>query len=592
MKIYKVSPIVKYSPFFSLTYVSKEEFEIGNIVPINFNNRNIFAVVLEVFNLRDAKVEIRKADFQTKKIENRIEKEKENLLPKKIFLSLQKFSAEFLIPVGEIIFFIWGEKLDEVEKLKAENKKENSLDDDELVCYSDELSLKVNKNINSAKGAEIFRKILADYPETIIIKDFNFDKYLNFQAPHISKLDLLFAILENTTPFAWQGEKKIILETDFLGVVETNWVSENIIDGKLFGKFFVEVQEKIKPAKKYLVKTDRDENGEEVVMADEAVEKLRCRAAFGRPAKKSFLFVLSHGFADRVFCNDCKKSYDCENCGHAFSLLNEEDGRYLFCKNCKNKKILKDDQYLICKHCSSWRLFPFGIGVQKVKNFLSPEFSENTSVIDESEKKLSAKKISDQIKHFLTSQEQNILIGSLRTLQVLKNLLAKDSKEKTIDQTFIISTGPLVRGTTFDSDEKFVKLISEIENFSDEIYINKRTGDEVALENYKSKKKFVEEEIIIRKSLGLPPETKIVSLFFNFRVKKNLDKFLMQNFEKYKQSGEIKKGQNYIYYWLTPKDGKESNELKEKNYFFQTLRQFGDLTVANSIIEQSVLGKK
>jgi hypothetical protein len=29
MKIYKVSPILKYSPFFALTYVSKEEFGIG-----------------------------------------------------------------------------------------------------------------------------------------------------------------------------------------------------------------------------------------------------------------------------------------------------------------------------------------------------------------------------------------------------------------------------------------------------------------------------------------------------------------------------------------------------------------------------------
>ena len=68
MKVYKISPILKYSPFFELTYVSKLDFEIGNILEIDFNKRKIFGIVIEVFNLKDAKVEIRKSDFFTKKI--------------------------------------------------------------------------------------------------------------------------------------------------------------------------------------------------------------------------------------------------------------------------------------------------------------------------------------------------------------------------------------------------------------------------------------------------------------------------------------------------------------------------------------------
>jgi hypothetical protein len=73
MKVYKVSPIVKYSPFFSLTYVSRLNFVCGEVVPINFNNKEVLAVVLEVLSLKDAKVEIRKGEFKTKKIEKEVE---------------------------------------------------------------------------------------------------------------------------------------------------------------------------------------------------------------------------------------------------------------------------------------------------------------------------------------------------------------------------------------------------------------------------------------------------------------------------------------------------------------------------------------
>jgi hypothetical protein len=39
-----------------LTYVSKEDFSVGDIVAIDFNKREIFAVVLETYSLKDAKV--------------------------------------------------------------------------------------------------------------------------------------------------------------------------------------------------------------------------------------------------------------------------------------------------------------------------------------------------------------------------------------------------------------------------------------------------------------------------------------------------------------------------------------------------------
>lgn len=570
MRVYKVSPIVKYSPFFKLTYVSKEDFSVGDIVLIDFNKREIFAVVLETYSLKDAKVEIRKADFQTKKIEKKLSETQENFLDKDLFKVLKDFSDKFLISVGELVYFIYGEDL-------AANPDPRGSGEN-IEYFPDDLSLKAQKSKideNIFRGNKIFKEIIHNKYETLTIKDFNFDKYLEFQAPHISKLDLLFEILKVKEIF-----KKIILETDFLGVVEQNFLDENLFKGKLFGKIKIEVNEKNNKAKKFLVKTGRDKNGEEEILAKEAVAKISSTTS---PSAKTFIFVLSHGYADRIFCNDCKKAYDCENCGGAYSVLNEEEGRFLFCKNCKHKKILQDDQYLICKHCGSWRIFPFGIGGQKVKEFLEttpdPSFkSRGIQLIDESQKKLSAKKIIGEIKNFMQS-ESGVLVGSLRTLHVLKGLGA------TLDKSFIVSTGPIVRGKYFDSDEKLLKLISEIENISKEVYINKRDGDEISLENYKDKAKFIKEEIVFRKKHNLPPATKVLSLIFNFRNKRHVDKFILQDISLFKPAGEIKKGQNFIYYWFV----KRESEILETR---EVLRQFGDVFLANTIIEQSVLGKK
>jgi primosomal protein N' len=348
-----------------------------------------------------------------------------------------------------------------------------------------------------------------------------------------------------------------------------------VTEGKLFGKIKIEVKEKSEKAKKFLVKTGRDKNGEEEILAQEALAKI---SSSNSPSAKTFIFVLSHGYADRIFCNDCKKSYDCENCEGAYSVLNEEEGRFLFCKNCKHKKILQDDQYLICKHCGSWRIFPFGIGGQKVKEFLEKEGVNNINLIDESQKKLSAKKIIEQVKDFIQTPG-GLLVGSLRTLKVLQHINEK------VDQSFVVSTGPIVRGKYFDSDEKLLKLISEIENISKEVYINKRDGDEISLENYKDKAKFIKEEIVFRKKHNLPPATKVLSLIFNYKNKRHVDKFVLQNISLFKPAGEIKKGRNFIYFWFV---NRESEILQTR----EVLRQFGDVFLANTIVEQSVLGKK
>jgi primosomal protein N' len=224
-------------------------------------------------------------------------------------------------------------------------------------------------------------------------------------------------------------------------------------------------------------------------------------------------------------------------------------------------------------------MFPYGAGGQKVLDFLSSQINPPKIVlVDESQKKFTPKRIHDTVEDFFEDKEKRILIGTIRTLKALE--------DKKLENVVMVSAGNLVKGKSFDSDERLMSLISSLENISENLYINRRSGDEISLDQYKNREKFLEEEVIARKSANLPPFGKVVTLTFNYKQKRGLDKFLMKDLEIQK-TGEERKGQTYTYYWVV-----KENILEKNSQLFKYLRNFGDLTVSDTIYTSSVLGKK
>jgi primosomal protein N' len=305
--------------------------------------------------------------------------------------------------------------------------------------------------------------------------------------------------------------------------------------------------------------------------------------------EKTFIFVLAHGYQSAIFCKDCKSGYDCEKCGHNFSILNEQESptnvdgeeamvhkRYLYCKNCENKKLLKDDQYLICKKCGSWGLFPFGEGGQKVYEELGG--GVDILFIDESQKKLSDKKLILEVQNWLNSREQNILIGTKRVLGVLKDEV-KDHDGENKFQTIVVSLGPISSGKSFDADEKFIKLLSELESVSSKIYIGKQDKENNVLDRYKNKDKFVVEELNLRKQFNLPPFTSVISFSFDKRLRSVVDKYL----KEVQRTAEQLKNNKLIYHFILSYE-----EIQKNKYLFESLRQFGELVVSSTMYENFI----
>jgi hypothetical protein len=153
MRVYRVSPIVQYSPFYRLTYFSKLCFELGNICEVDFNKRKILAIVVEVLEMNDAKVSIRQGNFTTKKIETKLEKKDEARFTKEQFSLIQEFADKFLLSVGEVAF-----ALDNLHKQK-----------------------KFKHFFN--KQGEMLGKVE--------IENFDIEKYIQYQAPNISQVHTL-----------------------------------------------------------------------------------------------------------------------------------------------------------------------------------------------------------------------------------------------------------------------------------------------------------------------------------------------------------------------------------------------------------------
>lgn len=616
MRVYRVSPILKYSPFYRLTYFSRLDFSVGNICEIDFNKKKIQAVIVEVLEMNDAKVEIRSGNFKTKKIEVKLEEDIENFFTPKQFSEIQNFADKFLLSIGEVIYAIFGDRVQGVvDRVKKGKKSVGKYEEIKSIEVGPD---RIGQKSGRVSGKQIFETLenlrkqnKLENLQEIIINDFDLEKYIQYQVPHISQIHLLTLYLKIfcTSPYPEGGGlgcgPVLKFKSVFFGI------SENIFLEKIEKSQGDGLRIKIEqgstllssPCQKFIYnkqnkKFDDVENvsNQEKILDDEILKIIRKESADESTKNlKTFIFVLSHGYQSSIYCRDCKGGYACEKCEHNFSILSEvEEGvtgeesskRYLYCKNCQNKKPLKDDQYLICKKCGSWGLFPYGEGAQKVYEELGG--GPTIAFIDESQKKLSDKKMRETVEDFLNNNGKKILLGTKRVLKVLQNLMKNNDENHHKIQTIVVSMGGMSTGKSFDSDEKFMKLLSELESVSVKMYVGKNKQDENVLEKFKDKEKFLKEEAEFRKEFNLPPFTNVLTLSCDKRLRSAANTFFKTNLIEGtpllgRGVGERVKGSKIIYHFLL-----NDTEIQNNKYLLESLRQFGELVVSHVIYENYI----
>jgi primosomal protein N' len=234
----------------------------------------------------------------------------------------------------------------------------------------------------------------------------------------------------------------------------------------------------------------------------------------------------------------------------------------MFCKSCKHEEILNTTKNLRCENCGSYKLYDFGIGVQKVYEFLENIFPNLNLKVDESTKKISEIEIQKTVAKYYSGNELN-LVGSIRTANsILKN----------IDSVFIVSLGPLISSDKFYFDEEIIAQLSMFEGITGEIFIQQHSENEVVWDRYKNKDKFYEEELKNRKLVNLPPFAKIINFSLDYKNRKILDNL---SFRDRIQNLNFKKGRvNFYIIGNNPEDILE--EIKINRNIF-------DIKISNTI---------
>jgi primosomal protein N' len=574
MYLYTVSLILEFAPVGDIVYFSKYLFEIGNVIEVDFGNRKVLGLILKKENLENQKGNLRNSSFALKKInESKIVFNIENYFLEKI----EKFAKENSVFVGEVIYKIKN-YLNFTNIEKNSNKIEITVIDDQqikifeniesldLIIFADDLSLSVFKqNYDYKKYKNKIYKLydfiksfsFQENPQLkkVVILDFNFNNYSTHQKPFLNNLKIFFLILEIIN---FQG--KLFLQTNYLAVNEKYFLEQN------FSKINYKKNEN-KISKKIVKDKINNQNLKSELISPIIFEKIIGNL---KENKSSFLFILQHGFAKRLYCEDCNFAVSCQNCKKEIGLIVEENERVLFCNYCEFRKKIKEEKNLRCENCGGFRIFDFGAGIQKIANYLNENLEEKWKnkvvFIDENYRKKSDKKIIEEVKNAIYNKK--ILIGSIKNLKAIYDK---------VDTTFIISFGILLNQKNFSFDEKVAEIFYQIESKSNEIYIQQNKEDEELWLSLKNKEEFVNEELKSRKIAKLPPFTKVVNIACGYRFIKQVKK-LVENLEV---SNFIYENRKINFYFFSLLDNPIINELKT----------IADVKVSN-IIEKPSFWKK
>jgi len=210
--------------------------------------------------------------------------------------------------------------------------------------------------------------------------------------------------------------------------------------------------------------------------------------------ERVFIFCNRKGLAPTTICGDCGTTLDCPTCHVPLVLVAGDDKREFQCFHCK--KIYKAETR--CSNCKSWKLYPLGIGIEKVVEEVKRLFPDTKIFKVESGTTKTSKQVLKTVKDFYDSKEA-ILIG---TEQVIPYL------HKPVSFSIIVSIDNMLSLPDYALPERLFSLILYIYELTEKrLMIQTRKPDSTILEFLKNKDAlgFQNNELKIRKEYNYPP---------------------------------------------------------------------------------------
>lgn len=395
----------------SFSYFNPDFISEGTIVEIEISRRRLLGLVVRQTLVKDVKQNLRSASFALKKIRGVVNRGP--VLNAIDFAFLHWFTNFYLTTPGALLHLMFPAFLPNksLSDLKPRAKVETGTKKDILIISGDPRIQEYKKAAVSAlaektqvlilapeirRAEMIFQELNSELPKksVIFVSSTQSPKELRSVWLRIRGGEILLIVATRTALFfpftklglvivdddgspnlkSWDQEPryhtrevalalaklygaKLILGGDppslssYALSKDTEHVTVVIISGPKTSplSIFVDMQKEIKEA------------GEFIVFSQVLKDKLRTIRESGG---KAFLFVNRKGFAPFILCQECGYVFRCTNCAvplvyHIQESLAEAT---LLCHHCSAKNKAPD----ICLACGSFKLKPYGIGIERV----------------------------------------------------------------------------------------------------------------------------------------------------------------------------------------------------------------------------------
>lgn len=560
MKIVTVIPLQKTVFTEELTYFSSKEIRLGDIVSISLRNKKILGLVISSVDATTAKSEVKKMDFNLKKI---IDNKEVSIFREEFIESVLLASKYFIknksLLFGALIPNIIKEKYDKISSVYIERKyeKKDTLIKTEKLLYQESFEDRIsyyktlirvsfaNKKsifivLPTENEIEAFREQLTRGIENfsiIIHGSLGVKKTLQAIEDIMIKEHPLLII--GTAPFLSLSRHDlgtIVLEHESSNSYRT--LSEPYLDLRTFVEIFAEkIKAKLILSDKLLrfetiarreldnlqeiaplsfrinfegninileknKKADQENTKKYKVLSDESVFQIEKTI---NSNQNTFVFSLRKGIATFTVCKNCGTEVTCEKCLSPIVLYKTQNNqkRIFVCNKCKTEK----NPEMTCEYCHSWDLLPLGIGTETVYEEIKRRFPKAVLFRLDKEVAKNTKEARSIINDFENTKGA-VLIGTEMALFYLK--------EK-VTLSVIASFDSLWSIPNFKISEKIIQIILNVlEKTESSLILETKNIKDPLIQSIKNNNylPYIREDLADRKNLEYPPYKRFIKISF------------------------------------------------------------------------------
>lgn len=216
------------------------------------------------------------------------------------------------------------------------------------------------------------------------------------------------------------------------------------------------------------------------------------------------VFAARKGYAPTVVCRDCGTAIKDER-GLSYTLVSEGNEKILRTSDGKSRKSAE----VLCANCGSWNLMPLGIGVERVAEELALEFPDTLITRFDTDVVKTDAQARKAMKAF--KEQCGILVGTETVLPWLPHGLPKDEE---LDLAVIASIDSLLALPFWRARERFVRIALMVREYAARTLLQTRAPDDSALSAVLLPKatNFFSEENELRRALSFPPYAALIAI--------------------------------------------------------------------------------